>query len=91
MTPTAAIHRVLDSVYSIELDGDEDELACTLLGLGTTISAIALAQLADPREREAVLQSIEHDVRDRTHHILLARRSMTPKAANGHGNGHAER
>jgi hypothetical protein len=90
MTPTAAINHVLDSVDGLEIDGGNEEVVSTLLAVGTSIIGVALQRLG-PREREALLRSVELRARDYISKVtaLQAARLTLPKVPSGNGKGNA--
>jgi hypothetical protein len=84
MSPHAAFNSVLDSVDALSIHGSDDEVTTTLLAIANSIFGIALLRLP-PSEREAIIFGLEGGVRDFINQVN-ARRSMIPKASNGHAN-----
>jgi hypothetical protein len=82
MTPKAAFHEMLDTIERIVVDGTDDEAVTSLLATATAIISIALLRLSPP-EREAILCGLEAGVRNHFEQVLACR-SVTPRASNGH-------
>jgi hypothetical protein len=84
MTPNAAFNHVLDNLDALSIHGSDDEITTTLLAIANSIFGIALLRLP-PSERESILFGLEAGVRGFINEVN-ARRSVTPRASNGHSN-----